>query len=531
MDPVIQPVAEPMPFKVPDIQAQSPSVIQPSEGLAQVSSATTSPPVVSNASTFFKPPVAQDSLNSMPNFNPINTALQNNQPQLGSSPLSNMGNKPKKSRKTLFVGIIAAGFVLLGSSAAGYFGVVVPNKPENVWAKTMSNMGAAYDEVVGYGLGIEAAKGTNTDGNFSYSYDEKTLTGDYVVKTYNSDLTSQINIKQDDFSAKFDLMSITPEGRKLPDLYVRVAELNSLETLTDPEVADTYKQYVGQWYVFDSEQYEGVILEEDVSSEYTTGDYKELTDVIGDVLKEYLFSTKDGKAVLKISEFVGKEDKYDQATHHYKVGVDTQALQAFEKAMVERVRATKIGSSLNSDAEVENYTGGITDQLNEDQSFDMWINSSTKLIQTIRATQENSDESYLDIGQLYVGGDNIPLFIKSVMKQNENTNNTDISLDLNRKEQTAVLGAKYVNSSSNDAFNLSSNFKVNNEPLNLTPPTDAKSILSLLYGEDFQDPGLTSETLGWNIGIDDANPQKVSELITNFENLVRQLRELPDLQR
>ncbi len=523
--PPISPSSDPLnssndfkPSIEPDEQFVSPiqTVISPTNPVATPATAETPTQSPNLSQTTTPAPAAPIVSSTQPtSFN--GGAIESNNPTL------QFNQKQKHRKKGLLIGIVVAGFFLVSSSAAGYVGVILPNKPENVWESTMSNMGQAYDEVTEFGLTIESAKGLDVDGAFSYKYDQDTLSGDYKVKSYDTDLMSEINVKQDNFSAKFEIMTATPEGQSTPNLYAKVAELKNLSELADPEVADQYNQFVGKWYVFDF----GALTEEP-EQQYTTEDYKQVVDAIGASAKEYLFSVEEGKAVLVVDEFVGKEDQFDNDTYHYKVSIDQAALKEFEKSLNDSVRATKIGESIGSDEEIQDYTGGLTEELDQLGSFDIWINKSTKLIQTIRAYEENSTDSYSEFGQLFEGGDKIPLFVNYQDKADSGDNLFNLKLDLDKNQKTAVLDAKYTEASGNNNFELKSNFRTNSDELNLTAPTDAISIWELFYGGSYTPPQIDADTLGWNIGIEDINQLDITNYIDDLQTLIEQLQLIPN---
>lgn|GEM_PF-2068149 len=441
--------------------------------------------------------------------------------------------KPKRRRKGLFVALIVVGVFLISSTAAGYFGYVVPNKPENVWKSAMKNMGTAYDSLTKIDLDLSTTKGTETTGEFSYDGDS-IFNGDFSVKSYNTDLVMQLNLTQETLKTKIELMLVTPESKKVPNLYFKIAELSGTNDITDALLQDDFSKIVGKWYILDTSSYDEDLIKEDAPNEYTKEDYTELYNKVGESVKEYLFSTDKDKAVLNVNEFVTKEDSFGHSAYKYKVKVNNSALNSFEKSVISNVQNTKIGSTLVKDNELDNYVGTLDDTLPSDEEFDVWIDKKTKLIQNIRYYNKNDQNTYSEFGQLYQGGDVIPLFFNTQQSTESGNDDFNIKLDLDQKQKTANLKAAYTQADGTGAFTISSNLRTNTNELQLTEPTDARPILELLYGEGYEDdttsptpiPAINTNTLGWNIGLENVNQTNITNYIKNFDSLAKILQQI-----
>ena len=445
--------------------------------------------------------------------------------------------KPKRRNKGLFIALVAAGIFVLSSTAAGYFGYIVPNKPENVWKTAMKNMGTAYDTLTKAGLELESAKGSETAGTFSYE-GESNISGDFSVKSYDTDVLMQVNLKQEMANTKFELMLVTPESKTVPNLYLKIAELNVVDGLIDETIIDAYSDIVGKWYELDSSMYSEGLVEEDVPIEYTKEEYKELYDKVGESVKEYLFSTVKDDAVLTVQEFIAKEDSFGQEAYKYSVKISNSALAKFENSVKTRVKDTKIGSTLLKDTNLEDDSNSLTDALKESEEYDVWVDKKTKLIQNVRYYDKNDKNTFSEFGQLYQGGDKLPLFFNTQQKSGTGNNVFNLKLDLDKKLNTAGLKATYTQADGAGKFDMSANYKTSNEELKLSVPTDAKSIFELLFGEGYEDdttsptpvPAFNTNTLGWNIGLENVNQTNITQYIKNFDSLAKILRQIPGSQ-
>jgi hypothetical protein len=80
-----------------------------------------------------------------------------------------VGAKPKGRKKLVIFSAAGLAVLLLGSSAAAYFGYLVPNKPENIWATAMERTGSGYDKLVEYANSTKDLNTIKVDGNYKLS--------------------------------------------------------------------------------------------------------------------------------------------------------------------------------------------------------------------------------------------------------------------------------------------------------------------------------------------------------------------------
>ena len=149
--------------------------------------------------------------------------------------------------------------------------------------------------------------------------------------------------------------------------------------------------------------------------------------------------------------------------------------------------------------------------------------------------EQNNKNTYSEFGQLYQGGDIIPLFFNTQQSTDSGNDVFNIKLNLDKKQKTANLKAAYTQASGTGAFAISSNLRTNTNELQLTEPTDARPILELLYGEGYEDdttsptpvPAFNTNTLGWNVGLENVNQTNITQYIKNFDSLAKILRQIP----
>jgi hypothetical protein len=161
-------------------------------------------------------------------------------PGATSAPIqsASMQSKGMKNRLKLPLIIVAALLILGGGSAAAYFGVVVPNKPENKILSAFAN--------------LASQKNVTMDGSVNYS-GSSSVNVDYKL-ALNSEKT-QVGLSG---SVGFKGAKIPYELRFLDkDLYFKVSGISSLASLAP---SDSYgldygsliKKIDDQWFVVDS---------------------------------------------------------------------------------------------------------------------------------------------------------------------------------------------------------------------------------------------------------------------------------------
>lgn len=187
---------------------------------------------------------------------PNNNLAQSNQPS--DQPTNNPGPDPvvetssdqttspqptkKVKPKALIIAVVAL-VLLMAVSAGAYFGIIVPNKPENQLKTALVNLSQTRQARLDGKIDFKSSK----EGGQSFAVD-------YELKA-NMD-TEQFGLKGD---VGLNGMSFPYEIRGVEEnLYFKVGGLDNLQNLIDPEADPTssmlyamYSNISDQWYVLD----------------------------------------------------------------------------------------------------------------------------------------------------------------------------------------------------------------------------------------------------------------------------------------
>ena len=117
--------------------------------------------------------------------------------------------------------VIAILATLLVGSAAAYFGFVLPNKPENIWAKALDNTARGYDRLIDYTEEQKDIKGSKFKGSLKI---EGTFAADGNIEGESFEKKSKMKADLG-FSGtriNMELRAITPDNATNPDLYLKL---------------------------------------------------------------------------------------------------------------------------------------------------------------------------------------------------------------------------------------------------------------------------------------------------------------------
>lgn len=289
-----------------------------------------------------------------------------------------VGNNKKK--KLVLLGlIITVVAIVAGSSAGAYFGVIAPNKPENVLKTAVKKA-------------LEQRQATSK-GNISVDMNAE----DAELKNVTINFTAAADLDKQAFETTIDASA---SGVKLPleirgvekNIYFKVGDLGSVKSvanLADPEVGALIdvvgKKISNQWIEVDES------LLKQAGTECTTsmfsGFTKKDTDQLMELYEKNQFMTVKSKSADKVE---GKD------TTRFELGLDKQKAEAFGNNLdsVETLKKIKECSKTGDD----NNAGGDTevkDAVDKTEvSFIVWVDKSKTLRQIqIKANDPESKTS------------------------------------------------------------------------------------------------------------------------------------------
>lgn len=390
-------------------------------------------------------------------------------------------------KKKLFIGIVALAVLLLGTSAGAYFGIYVPNKPENAWKKALTNSAAGYDKLVNYSETQKDNKGGTIKANFKLDADQTVVDGNLETKYYNQNSTTKLDAGASGTRINIDLLTNAPEGSKNPDIYAKVSGLKGIDKLLGSEGADigrTLETYDNQWYVVDHTFFDQI--EKDASKSGDTQssmpmlrqeDITSIARSVGNVNRQYLFTDNQGKAVFKRTQNIGKEKLDGRNAYRYKVGYNKDNLKAYINALKTELKQTKLKDYIN-DQQFEDALKSV-DKLDGNGQADAWVDLKTKLIRKVRFTDKDQKDAYVDVGLKYNGGDEYPFFVDIIGKQATSEGKINIALTLNTKANNIKLATNADGKTNGKPykFNLDANLTPGNQKVGFKKPDNVKSLL------------------------------------------------------
>jgi hypothetical protein len=426
-----------------------------------------------------------------PQPTPQNVSPVQNTPNVAGPAPMQKSRWPKKRLALLAVGLV----VLLGGSASAYyFGVVVPNNPENLWQTALDRTAKGYDELVKYADTNKDAKGVH-------------VSGDYKVEgSYTTDGTFDVQTYEKNGLVKFDVgvvgSRVNVEGRFIaaansdnPDIYVKATGIKGLGSMLG-EFAPLAQQYDDQWIFVDHtllDNLESTALKQAgdknaaPATTLTGDDVTKIAQAVGEINKEYIFTTDSNKAVLTVVKQVGKEQKDGRSVYHYETGIHKQHAKDYVNALVDRLQntpATKLtnGQKIRDAVDVDSMLKSI-DNYKDSDTAHVYVDMKTKLIGIVRIDTGDKKQDYIEVSQNYQGGDVVPFKLALSNNENDGATTMVMGLNINKKSNTADgnlavegPGEKGEKTKANMKFTVSPN----NKALDVQKPQNAKSIYELL---------------------------------------------------
>lgn len=402
-------------------------------------------------------------------------------------------SQPKKSwfkNKKILVPA-AAVFVLLGGSAAAYFGYYVPNKPDNLWKTALSRTGKGYQKLSDYVVGFSqnSGKGETYSGSLKLS-GSFTGDGNFQGTTDGGNSQTTGSFSTSGINAKLDLRTIkSPTGT--PDIYVKLDGLQGLGDLLgggDPTYTSLINSVNGNWYFIDHSLLDQYTSQAGGSDNLTSKDIKNFLDAVYNPSNTYIFNADPTKEALVIKREIGKEKQDGRSVYHYVVGVNKSNLKDYNNALCDSLNNDKIykllsGSDPSALSDCKDTTG--IDGLKDSSSADVWVDTHTKLIHRIRFTlNSGGSKSNLDVGQDYQGGDEIPFFLDYKDSSQDTTDVIHVGMTLNTATNKLSLDGTFNSTGRTASDKENGEIKFNLQPRNgalkVDKPSNAKNVLELL---------------------------------------------------
>lgn len=413
------------------------------------------------------------------------------EPESVESPsLVTLSTPPKKSnfsKKKLVLAVLAVLFIFGGGSVAAYVGLVVPNTPENVWSKSLSNTAAGYAKLVEYQEANKDKTTTKVNGTYNINASDTPIDGSYSFEGDQKTSKSQMNVGILGTRVKAEVLTEITEASQYPDVYMRAEGIKPFDGIiseASPEYAGILASADGQWYSIDHSLFDQILgsqAPDGVELDFNQEDLNSMLTVVGNTTKKYVLTDDESLSVLDASEFVAKETVDNRELYHYKVGLNKDNLKKYVAELKDEVSKTEFYKTLQPEGselvDLEEVNKSI-DKIESSSKADVWVDSSTKLIRSIRFSDKEDANNYLEIGLKYNGGTEFPFYIKVIDK---GSGAIDLTATLNTDNNTVLFDAKIKTGSDYSAVSVETkgDFSFTNEAVTIEKPTDTKSIFEL----------------------------------------------------
>lgn len=402
-----------------------------------------------------------------------------NQPMSGQTVVSTK----KRRLKRLVLPITLVLVVLLGGSAAAYFGYVVPNKPENLWASALKNTGKGYHRLVSYQEQHKNDKGGDIKGNYAVDGSAKS-DGKLEASWYDGSGLAKLDLGLGTTRATFEGRLIK-SASKNPDLYFNVGGIKGLGAQMGSAATEQLISKINnQWVVIDHTLLDNLEkqLGQNGSSKIslTADDYIQIFNKLGEAFDAHVFTDQPNQAAFVIKQKIGKETRNGRVVYHYKATVDKQQLKALVTMLKTKLDETKLkqlnnGKSVLENLNVDSLVKDI-DSIDTNKAVaDAWVDTQTKVFQAVRITSADQPGEYVEFGTPYTGGDVMPFVVKVASMSGDLT--MKVNFNPKAAKSTVTVEAK---SETNLTFNLSLEAGPRSTPVTVDKPAAAKPLAEVL---------------------------------------------------
>lgn len=353
-----------------------------------------------------------------------------------------------KSKKKLFIIAGATAFLLL-TGLAYLFLIFLPNRPDAVFSNGLDRSGKAIESLVEKATAtdnIKKMEKSEMTGSFELEAGGQKFNGDLNFKYDPEVVNGTVSFKApDSIDVKAEFMAKVLENSTYPDMFFKIEGIEEVVGSMLPQIA----KYDNKWISVDSAYLEDVSSSltyvagslASTKDEPTAEETAALVKKVSDTTNEYVFTSDSSKNVLEKREFIGKETtEQGVKAYRYKVAINKEHAAAYCKALLSVVYDDAAFKKITGDSVTEDVKkdavdscDGIKDDKDFDKTFDMWMDAKYKIIHKVRFAEDNN-QSYVDVGQIYKGGDKLQLF--AVYKDEEHKADGKLTVDVDTKQLT-----------------------------------------------------------------------------------------------
>jgi len=399
-------------------------------------------------------------------------------------------------KKPLLIAPLAL-LVVLGGSAAAYFGYYVPNQPDNIWKTALTRTGKGYDKLTQYAVTqFKSDSGLKLEGKFKTSgffSADGTFSGDSDKD--NGEFTGSISAGGVKVNADVRLLK---SSTSTPDVYFKIDGIQGLGDLVSsfagPQYKDAINNLNGKWYFIDHSLFDELSGGNGNNLQVSSADVNSVLKAIGDASKQNVFTDKPDKMAFTIKKAVGKEKQDGRGVYHYVAGIDKENLKNYVKALCDNLKQSNLKKYFGGDSQTTadaigcNTANKAVDNFDATRTADVWVDLHTKLIHKVRITDTKNKSNYFELVQDYQGGDKFPFAMNFHSKEGDITNDSSINLTLDTKANTLNFKAQTKDSGSD---NLAASAELTVSPhsgkVNVQKPNGAENIIQLLNDLGFAD--------------------------------------------
>ncbi len=420
-------------------------------------------------------------------------------PVSDAKPVIGGGASPGKARrKSKWLVLVSVAVVLLLAGGGAVYGLYLPNTPSGVWKAGLKRSGDALDGLLQTATKTDKLKAYSTatlkgaldatmedvsyKGSFNTTFDKDSLDGGLDVTLKSGTESRTVGVK---------VLSEAPKTGLYPDVYFKVTGFKDLgyDALL-PGIAN----YDGKWIKIDAAYFKSIAGSfapqggSDTTPKLSSKDAADAARALMAVTKQYVFTTDKDKAILVQKSYLGKEKMDGGITaYHYKVGLNNDHTLAYCIALGDAFLSTHAYKAVtgSTSSEIADAKKANTDSCKDTAKnsekdageFELWMDTQYKLVHKLRFTDTEDKNTYVDVGQLYKGGNKLSAFVTYHSKTNDTKFTSDINLD------TSTTNLKLTSKDTGDSpYDLTATLDatVSKEPVTITPPTGATSFTDLL---------------------------------------------------